>query len=574
MMDGDTGRANLAAAAVFADELASRGLHHVVICPGSRSTPLAVALASHPGLKAWILVDERSASFFALGMARQIDGPVAILCTSRIPLIVLTADRPPELRDWGAAQTIDQIRLFGRHAKWFVDMPVPDESAPLRQVRATAARALQTAAAEPRGVVHLNFPFREPLLPVDLRPPLEIETLYQRNRSSFAGITSAGAEVVVDQIDAIAACIAAEPGGLIVCGPGESPGLPAAAAALAAATGYPLLADPLSGVRFGGHDRTAVVSAYDVFLRDPALTAELAPQLVIRTGAIPTSKPLLQFLAAHPDARHVVIDPGDPRDPAHLVTDHLRVDPAHALSAMADACTGARWLGSWREAWKRVDATARCALDRALDAIDEPFEGRALAEVAAALPDRATLVLGNSMPVRDADTFVSGDSRAIRIVANRGANGIDGVVSSALGAAAVADEPVVLVIGDLSFYHDMNGLLAARLYELDATIVVLNNDGGGIFSFLPQAEQLGDALFDALFGTPIGLDVAAAARQYGANFVQSCGWASFRAAVRAGISSSGLSIVELVTERRRNRELHRQTAAAVHAALRMPAAAP
>jgi 2-succinyl-5-enolpyruvyl-6-hydroxy-3-cyclohexene-1-carboxylate synthase len=211
-------------------------------------------------------------------------------------------------------------------------------------------------------------------------------------------------------------------------------------------------------------------------------------------------------------------------------------------------------------------------MQQSLSALDEPFEGRALAEIAAALPDSATLVVGNSMPVRDADAFIRGDARRLRVVGNRGANGIDGVVSSALGAAAVAEGPVVLVLGDLSFYHDLNGLLAARLHGIDATIVVLNNDGGGIFSFLPQHDQLDRTTFEALFGTPIGLDVSTAAALYGASFARPGGWPSFRQSLSAAIGSPGLSIVELVTERERNVALHRAVWAAAGAALRPLAA--
>jgi 2-succinyl-5-enolpyruvyl-6-hydroxy-3-cyclohexene-1-carboxylate synthase len=596
-MNGTPGHANLALSCAFVDELAARGVRHAIVCPGSRSTPLALALATHPDVRIWVLVDERSAAFFALGMARQLREPVALLCTSgtaaanflpavieaglsRIPLIVLTADRPPELRGWGAAQTIDQIRLYGDHAKWFADMPVPiDDDALSRQARAAAARAVLSASDDPCGPVHLNFPFREPLLPADLRSGMSMDALFRLGhggaRGGFASSAISAPEAAM--VHRLVDLVASEPRGIIVCGPGETVGLGEAVAALSEAAGYPVLADPLSGVRFGSRDRSWVIDAYDAFLRHEETAAELAPDVVLRVGAVPTSKPLQQFLAAHPGRHHLLVDPGDPRDPAHLATDHLRADPAATLAEIADRLAAADRAGlsssSWLETWQRADSITRSVIDAALAHDDAPFEGRAVVEIAAALPDGATLVVGNGMPVRDVDTFVRGDARGVRIVGNRGANGIDGVVSSALGAAAVAPGPVVLIVGDLSFYHDLNGFLAARQYGIDATVVVLNNDGGGIFSFLPQAELLDSAVFEQLFGTPIGVDVAAAARLYGASYTRPRDWDTFRCEVRRAMAEAGLSIVEHVTDRAQNVVQHRAVAGAVADALRSAIAA-
>jgi 2-succinyl-5-enolpyruvyl-6-hydroxy-3-cyclohexene-1-carboxylate synthase len=596
-MNGTPGQANLALSCAFVDELAARGVRHAIVCPGSRSTPLALALATHPDVRIWVLVDERSAAFFALGMARQLREPVALLCTSgtaaanflpavieaglsRIPLIVLTADRPPELRGWGAAQTIDQIRLYGEHAKWFADMPVPiDDDALSRQARATAARAVLSASDDPCGAVHLNFPFREPLLPADVQSGMSMDALFRLGRGGARGgfASSAISAPEAAMVHRLVELVASEPRGIIVCGPGETVGLGEAVAALSEAAGYPVLADPLSGVRFGSRDRSRVIDAYDAFLRHEETAAELAPDVVLRVGAVPTSKPLQQFLGAHPGRHHLLVDPGDPRDPAHLATDHIRADPAGTLAGIADRLAVVGRVGicssPWMTAWKHADSVTRSVIDAALLKHDASFEGRAVAEIATALPDDATLVVGNSMPVRDVDTFVRGDERTVRIVANRGANGIDGVVSSALGAAAVAHGPVVLIVGDLSFYHDLNGLLAARQYGIEATVVVLNNDGGGIFSFLPQAELLDSAVFEQLFGTPIGVDVAAAAALYGASYARPRDWDTFRCEVGRAMSEAGLSIVEHVTDRAQNVVQHRAITAAVAEALRSAVAA-
>lgn len=584
-MKDDNGRHNLEIACLFVDELARCGLRHAVICPGSRSTPLAVAFAKHPRIAVRVLIDERGAGFFALGMARQLHVPVACLCTSgtaaanflpavieaslsRIPLIVLTADRPPELRDWGAAQTIDQLRLFGGHAKWFAEMPVPADLPSLRRhARATAARAMQTSGTAPAGPVHLNVPFREPLLPSEFPDSAALAEMFASSRLNH--MLTSGSRAELGQDDGLAAELAAlvsrSPRGLIVCGPDETPGLPEAAAKLAAASSYPILADPLSSLRFGSHDRLRVVSGYDLFLRAPRTALSLAPDLVIRVGAMPTSKPLQQFLTAHPGRDHLLIDPGAPRDPFHLGSEHLMADPAIILDRVSHyVCPNDRPLTEdWLNLWLEADRITRTATVSALDRFTEFFEGRVVAELADLLPDGATLVVGNSMPVRDVDTFVQGSARQVRVVGTRGASGIDGVVSTALGAAAVCDGPVVLVVGDLSFYHDLNGLLAARKFGLDATIVVLNNNGGGIFSFLPQADLLDRETFEELFGTPGDLPVADAAELFGAAYSRPTCWPSFRQALQHSIGGKGLSIIEIVTDRETNLVQHRIVSAHV-----------
>jgi 2-succinyl-5-enolpyruvyl-6-hydroxy-3-cyclohexene-1-carboxylate synthase len=586
----DPGSANLDLASALVQQLAASGVRHAVICPGSRSTPLAVALATHSEIRDWVLVDERAAAYFALGMARQLTAPVAILSTSgtaaanflpavvearlnRVPLIVLTADRPPELRDWGAAQTIDQIQLFGSHVKWFVDMPVPvTDDALVRHARATAARAVQTARSDPAGPIHLNLPFREPLLPADLRPSLLGRVMSGHGCHNDHSAQADPGQLVpaAAALDELASQIAREARGIIVCGPGEAPGLATAAAALSEASGYPVLADPLSGARFGAHDRAGVIDAYDPFLRDQETAESLQPELVIRVGAVPTSKPLQHFLQARPDRVQVVIDAGTPRDPSHLATSYIIADGTTTLATLADrvANFGGSVNREWLDAWKAADQPTGAAIASALAREEGPFEGRAVAEVAALLPEGATLVVGNSMPIRDVDAFVRGDRRWLRIVSNRGANGIDGVVSTALGAAAVADGSVVLIVGDLSFFHDLNGLFAAAKFGLDATVVVLNNDGGGIFSFLPQAEQLDAQTFESLFGTPTGLDVGAAARLFGASHARPGNWDDFRRELCRAMRGRGLSVIELVTDRNCNVAQHRSVWAAVAEALR------
>jgi 2-succinyl-5-enolpyruvyl-6-hydroxy-3-cyclohexene-1-carboxylate synthase len=353
--------------------------------------------------------------------------------------------------------------------------------------------------------------------------------------------------------------------GLLVCGPQDDPALPAAVARLATATGYPVLADPLSQVRCGGHDLQFVVDAYDAFLRDAPFVDRHAPDVVLRFGAMPTSKPLLLYLQRHAGCHHVLVDgDGGWQDPAGLASQIVHADGrllCDALTTLSMVRADPAWTASWQAAGR----LARRAISSRLDGLDELFEGKVFAELAGVLPDGALLYAGNSMPVRDLDTFFPAGNRAVRFLANRGANGIDGVVSSALGAAATRRGPLVLVIGDLSFYHDANGLLAARAHGLDATIVLLNNDGGGIFSFLPQAAD--QEYFERLFGTPHGLDFRPLAETYGAAFTRVARWEEFRAAIQQSITRGKLAVVEVPTDRRRNVTLHRDMWHAVSAAL-------
>lgn len=580
----------------FVDELVRCGVRHLCLCPGSRSTPLAIAAARHPGMRAWTLIDERSAAFFALGLARGLRAPVAVLSTSgtaaanfhpavvearygRVPLVVLTADRPHELRHAGANQTIDQIRLYGAHAKWAADVALPEATdAMLRYVRTLSAQAAAIAEAEPAGPVHLNFPLREPLVPY--AAPEELPSPEQRSASAwegrganrpYAAVSPAVRAPASDLVDALARELTGQRRGLIVCGPDDHPHLPTAVTGLAAVLGYPILADPLSGVRCGAHDRRYVIDAYDPVLRVEAAAARLVPDVVIRFGAWPASKPLCAYLQAQAAARQIVVDPGGEwRDPTRVASAYVHCDPALLCQALAAALHGKTppALG-WSATWRRLASSARAAIEHHLAGLAEPFEGKVFAELARLLPDGAVLFAGNSMPVRDLDSFFPGSGRPIRLMGNRGASGIDGVVSTALGVAASGAGPVVLVVGDLSFYHDMNGLLAAKLHGLSATIVLLNNDGGGIFSFMPQSSH--PEHFEALFGTPHGLAFEHAAALYGASYALARTWDEFGAHVRRATAGRGLAVVEVRTGRDRNVRLHAEVWAAVEAAVRADA---
>ena len=569
----------------FVDELIRSGVRHFCVCPGSRSTPLALTIARHKESRLWMHIDERSAAFFGLGIAKLLREPVALLCTSgtaaanflpavveafysTVPLVVLTADRPHELRDFGASQTIDQVRLYGGHVKWFVDLPEPEESAELvRYARAIAGRAAATAQASPAGPVHLNWPFREPLVPIPgLEPTIPVE---RPDNLPYTSVAQGSQSPDPDHLETLHELIASSRRGLIVCGPQDDPSFPDSVVRLARAIGYPILADPLSGVRCGPRDSSLVLDCYDAVLRDRALVERLSPDVVLRFGPIPTSKSLLQYLQHHRSCRQISINAAGWHDPGQIVSDQVRSVPslfcdqlvALQLTSAPVEIDASEWVEQWRE----IDRLARETITTRLAEIEEVFEGKVFHLLADLLPEGTVLFAGNSMPVRDMDAFFPANDRDIRFLANRGAGGIDGVVSTALGVGAVSPGTLVLVIGDLSFFHDSNGLLAAKQHDLDATVVLLNNDGGGIFSFLPQAEQ--QEYFETLFGTPHGLDPRPIAELYGAGFESVASWDQFRQALRTGISRKGLSIIEVPTERSRNVELHRRIWRSVSGAL-------
>ncbi len=552
----------------FCDELARCGLEHACTSPGSRCAPIVLSLVREPRIRCWSHVDERCAGFFALGAAKASGRPAAITCTSgtaaanlgpavieafwaRVPLIVLTADRPPELRDVGAGQTIDQIKLYGSAAKWFFEVGVYDATPErLRWIRSLACRAYWTALEGPAGPVHLNFPLREPLV---LDEPLPEDDTGRDD----------GRPYVV-----YAPRHAAAPGGdqhpfgriVIVAGGGEADtGAQAELAEVAAAAGIPVLADPLSGARRG----PAAIAHYDLLLREPAFAAAHRPQFVLRVGDLPTSKPLRAWLASLADVAQIAIDPdGTWQDPDDVVGMRVRF-PVRALLDRFAGVTDIETEPGWLDSWRAADQAAARAIDAALG--DEPSEPLVARRLGQWLPSEATLLVASSMPIRDAETYLAAREDGPRILSNRGANGIDGTVSSAFGARAASDGPVILLTGDVAVAHDVGGLLAARRLGLALTIVLLNNDGGGIFHFLPVARET-DA-FEEHVATPHGLDFRIAADLYGCGYERPHTLEQLRAVLDRALGADGTTIIEVRTDREENLALHRRVAEAVAAAL-------
>jgi len=558
----------------FCEELVRCGVTDACTSPGSRSTPIVLSLARTPGLRAWSHIDERVAGFFALGLAKRSGRPVAIACTSgtaaaelapavieaaeaRVPLIVLTADRPPELRDVGAGQTIDQLKLYGAAAKWFVEVGTHAASAErVRWMRALACRAVWTALDGRPGPVHLNVPLREPLVLDEPLPPDPVPARADgRPWVAHGRVGALPAPAEPPQVP-----VAPAPRAVVVAGRDErDPALGAALAAFAEAARYPLLADPLSGARRG----PAAIAHYDALLRDAALAAALRPELVLRVGDLPTSKPLRAWLAGLGDVPQVALDAeGAWQDPAGVVSARLAVSPRAALAALTPAHRAAG-DPDWLERWRAADRAAAGAIAATLG--DDLSEPRVAAELVAALPPQATLFVAASMPIRDLETFAAARDEAPRVLSNRGANGIDGTVAAALGAAAAGDGPVVLHIGDVALAYDLSALLSARRLGLDLAIVLVNNGGGGIFDFLAVAREGDD--FEQHVATPTGLDFAAAAALYGARHVPVRDAAALRAELAHALGAGGVTILEVHTERAANVALHRRVWDAVTVAL-------
>jgi 2-succinyl-5-enolpyruvyl-6-hydroxy-3-cyclohexene-1-carboxylate synthase len=373
-------------------------------------------------------------------------------------------------------------------------------------------------------------------------------------------------------LDRLAARLEGTHRGLIVAGPDDDRRLPAALVRVAKATGFPILADPLSGIRTGSHDRSLVISRADQLCRPGPWLDEHLPELVVRTGAMPTAKPILEMLTRARPQLIVLDGDGGWREPALLPVTFVHADPvttAESLAALIRRDADAGW---WSSGWRAADDAATAAMTGWLAGLDEPFEGAPFPALADALPDGAVLWAGSSMPVRDMDAWLPSTSRPISVRANRGANGIDGVLSSALGAAA-AGATTALVIGDVSFLHDATALGTARQLGLSLAIVLVDNDGGGIFSFLPQA-QVAAAVpdtglpehYELLFGTPHGSDLAAVARAFGAGY-REAGAHHLPEAIDEALASDGVNVVHLRTDRARNLQLHRDVAAVVQAAI-------
>ena len=580
----NTANRNTLWASIVAEELYRSGVRTVCISPGSRSTPLVIAFAElrdrNPDFQILVHIDERSSSFFALGVAKVQKSPVALLCTSgtaaanyypaiieayysKIPLIVLTADRPPEMRDCGSGQTIDQINIYGKHVRYFFEVGTPEIIGfRLRYLRSLISRSVSIAVGKgetPAGAVHLNFPFADPMppisVPIDIPEDLELsspEAMFGNSSGeAYSQIIAGMRSLDTDTIATIANQIISHPKGVIVVGVYDSPpDFLDVVRKLARTTGYPLL------IEATGANRRDEIGHYDSFLRSPNFSKTHAPDIVIRFGAMPTSKSYMLWVERYISCLQIIVGSTN-SDPTHGITQALNVYSVNfceQLSNYLENYAQPFWQDKqWRLDFELAENIAEYEIKNSLVAIEELFDGKVYAELAQIIPDDTYIYVASSTPIRDLDTFFH-SNRSINVLANRGANGIDGTISSALGAAWGCKHPMILICGDLSFYHDLNGLLATKKYNISLTIILLNNDGGGIFELLPISKY--EDTFEEFFGTAHGLDFEPLVTAYNCEHILIQDWEHFHKAVLSSLERQGTQVLEIRSDRKRNKELH------------------
>lgn len=548
------------------DEFARCGVSGAVLCPGSRSAPIVLGFARDPRVETWSLIDERAAGFFALGLAKATGRPAIVSCTSgtavaelmpavmeafeaRVPLIVISADRPAELRDIGEGQTIDQIKLFGDRVP-FVEL-AGAEGATDAWWRSTACRAFQTSLAGRPGPVHLNIPLREPLIAT---------ATSTEGRPDGAPWLSQGPVAPASAGRELSRLLSTSKRPVLVCGRderGDGPSL----SQFAARHGIPLIADVLSGARSG----PAAIVNWDPILRAGSWAEAHRPDLIVRTGDLPTSKPLRQWLdaAARAGVPVAQFDPdGGWRDPGSTTSLRLEADVVASLAETQPATPDPTWMDDWTRADQAVGEALAAAADRAQGALTEP---RVATAVLGSLPDGVALFAGASMPIRDLDSFGGATSDSAPVLANRGANGIDGTLATAAGIAAGRRSPVVVLCGDVTFVHDLSGLAAIRESALPVTIVVIDNGGGGIFDFLPVSD--GSDVYERFIATPPGIDMASAAATWGLPMIEVDGIETLSMVVAEAAEARSSRVVRTVTDRASNRQEHESAWAAAKEAL-------
>ncbi len=573
------------------------GLQTAVICPGSRSAPLAVAFALHESIEAIPVLDERSAAFFALGLAKQTGRAVALVCTSgtaganfypaviearesRVPLLVLTSDRPPELRECNAGQTVDQQKLFGTYPNWYSELSVPELNLSLlAYLRQTIVHAWERAHMPVAGCVHLNLPFRDPLAPI-----LQAEAQAFSDRfpaAFFEGIASA-LPVQFSAQFAVPSAWQQSERGLIIAGvaqPVDRQTYCEAIARLSQALGVPVLAEGLSPVRNAAAVNPHLITTYDLILRNVDWADKLQPDWIIRVGEMPTSKTLRQWLDANSSVMQWIIDPDDRNlDPLHLRTIHLRlsIEQVAALLEQIDD-TGElrgefapqpptsgglpnrqqlceRNFSDYLKSWMELETIARTQRDRTLEKTEFLFEGKVTWLLSQHLPIGTPLFIANSMPVRDVEWFWQPGNRRIQPCFNRGANGIDGTLSAAIGTAH-RQQSSVLLTGDLALLHDTNGFLLRDKLKGHLTIVLINNNGGGIFEMLPISQF--EPPFEEFFATPQDINFAQLCATYSIEYHRIQDWQDLIDRLKT-LPQQGIRLLEVQTDRKRDTLYRRQ----------------
>jgi 2-succinyl-5-enolpyruvyl-6-hydroxy-3-cyclohexene-1-carboxylate synthase len=570
--DPATPHANRLWADLVIEELVRDGVDFFCVAPGSRSTPLVAALAANPRAKSLVHFDERGTAFAAMGHARATGRPAAWITTSGtaaanglpavveaatdgVPMVLLTADRPPELRQTGANQTIDQPDIFGDYVRWRFDLPAPDPSIDPAMVLTTVDQAAYRARRAPEGPVHLNLMFREPLLPERGSEGLSGSTPWLRSGEPYTRYAATKPAVDGVEVERLWAALRPVGRGLIVAGRLRSRKQGEAVLRLADTLDWPLLPDVGSQIRLGA-DSGNLAPFYDVLLASESFAQAYAPEAVLHFGGRALSKRLERFLAAtRPDPYFVVRENPFRLDPNHRVTHSVEADVVDFCAALGRAteehppADSGAWAVDWREASEKVGRR----LDGLFSETEELGEPLVAWLVSRHIPEGYGLCVASSMPIRDLDTYAATGGAPVPVAANRGASGIDGTVATAAGFARGLGAPLTLLAGDLALLHDLNSL--AMLRDTRAVVVVLNNDGGGIFSFLPVARH--EEFFEPYFGTPQGVSFEHAAAMFGLDYKNPRTASDFVEAYRAAYTRHTSTIIEVRTDRKENVALHR-----------------
>ena len=566
--------------AALVDEFYQLGVRHAVFSPGSRSTTMAMLFKEHEGFETYMNIDERSASFMALGIAKAHKEPTVLVCTSGsavahylpavleaqytgVPLIVLSADRPHTLLHVGAPQTVDQHKIFGTAVNYFEELAVPQESHYYTYPRQVARKSYMKAMDTKKGPVHINVPLFEPLVPELSRNHFEAgRSSFKVVKPNYGSVFDCRHENDLTHINNAVDIAHGNDGTneindlfkryeriLILAGPQIDIDEAETIRSFGAALQAPILADPLSNVRGCGTSKV-VISTYDALLAGQALWHELKPDCVIQFGQIVVSKRVQQMIASWTDVEYIEVNPTmDSMNPTGKTTMHVQA----SIDVFTHLYGKNNNSDTYLNIWRRLDQAGKKQLSLA---IDEPhcFEGRTIRELQKQIPEDGQIFVANSMTIRDFDYFwFSGESKAV-LYGNRGVNGIDGTISTALGLA-VNGRPTYLVTGDLSLFHDLNGLAVAKTHNLNLTIILHNNDGGGIFEYLPQK---GTKHFDYLFSTSQGLDYSGAAKLYGCGYTKISSPDELSSALAKIGQESGVHIIEIPTNREYSRELHKK----------------
>lgn len=538
--------------AALVDELYQLGVHEVVISPGSRSTPLSMLFCEHD-YKTYVNIDERSAAFFALGIAKEHKRPVVLVCTSgtavanyfpavieakqsRIPLIILSADRPKELSQVGAPQSIDQNKIFGNYVNYYEDLALPEENeAMYRYVRVVMQKAYSSSISDKHGVSHINVPIREPLIPNF--EELDFSSGRQINKFKY---TKGSKSIAFDESDF------KNKNGIIICGEDQYSNYHNEIVSLANKLKAPILADPLSNIR--NLKSEFIIDSYDAFLKNDDVKVALKPDYIIHFGAVPVSKRLQQYLKMYNDSIYYVVNEGfDYRNPSLSTTNYIEIHPINFVNSITIVNIDSNYLNKWLKYQRDMRKKLNSVINE-----ESFFEGKIIKILQDELPEDSRLVISNSMAIRDIDYFFESCNQKIKILCNRGSNGIDGIVSTALGIST-CDLPTILLTGDLSFYHDLNGLLIGKKHNLNLIIILLNNNGGGIFRYLPQSKQKN---FEYLFLTPHNIKFEGLRELYDLNYNKIYNYMNFEKAFNKALEYKGISVVEAVIDSELSKKLH------------------